>query len=324
MEENLFEKGIKLEDFDKCHFNEYVDVPVNNTHRFDMILGYVTPWNGRGYDVAKNHAKRFTHISPCWFTLNSKYVLEGIKDVDRGWLRDLKKENNDLKVFPRIRLNVQDVNKALRNSKWQNKFRNVLKKFDGFVLDVGGHDVSTNVLSQFLNSIHQPVIIAGSYRALQPQKVREFQSMEFIVKFQVYMYDYAPPINAPIKWIEEMLHMYRDQGVAGKVLAGMNWYGYRKSVGDTQAIIGTSLLESIAEDKGHMSVKWAKTVAEHRIDQKFRDPFTHKRKITSYHYPTPFSILARLEVIKRYGSGVAIWELGQGLGCFPNLYFVDK
>ena len=33
-------------------------------------LGYVTPWNGAGYDAARLFASKFTHISPVWLQVH--------------------------------------------------------------------------------------------------------------------------------------------------------------------------------------------------------------------------------------------------------------
>jgi chitinase domain-containing protein 1 len=39
-----------------------------------MVLGYVTPWNSHGYDIAKMFARKFTHISPVWLQLTRRYL----------------------------------------------------------------------------------------------------------------------------------------------------------------------------------------------------------------------------------------------------------
>lgn len=49
--------------------------------------------NGRGYDVAKEHRHKFTHISPVWFQLkveNEAPTLTGGHDVDAEWMGALR------------------------------------------------------------------------------------------------------------------------------------------------------------------------------------------------------------------------------------------
>lgn len=49
---------------------------VNITHRHfpNLVLAYVTPWNSKGYDMAKRFTSKFTHISPVWYELKRFYL----------------------------------------------------------------------------------------------------------------------------------------------------------------------------------------------------------------------------------------------------------
>jgi len=51
------------------------------------VLGYVTPWNNHGYDVAKIYGLKFTLISPVWLQVvpegSSDYSIKGTHDVDK-------------------------------------------------------------------------------------------------------------------------------------------------------------------------------------------------------------------------------------------------
>uniref|UniRef100_A0A915DKP6 Chitinase domain-containing protein 1 n=1 Tax=Ditylenchus dipsaci TaxID=166011 RepID=A0A915DKP6_9BILA len=76
-----------------------------------VTLGYVTPWNNHGYDVAKWAAKKFTHISPVWFQIKSAVVdsqtscsIGGTHDIDRGWMDDIRKNNTNAQIVPRFLL----------------------------------------------------------------------------------------------------------------------------------------------------------------------------------------------------------------------------
>ena len=51
------------------------------------ILGYVTPWNGHGYDVVKTFGAKFTLISPVWLQVVPEgiddYAIKGTHDIDK-------------------------------------------------------------------------------------------------------------------------------------------------------------------------------------------------------------------------------------------------
>lgn len=59
------------------------------------VLGYVTPWNSHGYDVATRWRAKFTHISPVWYQLrmdeaDGSFKLTGGHDVDQSWIAKLR------------------------------------------------------------------------------------------------------------------------------------------------------------------------------------------------------------------------------------------
>ena len=51
------------------------------------ILGYVTPWNNHGYDIAKTFGPKFTLVSPVWLQVvpegHTDYSIKGTHDVDK-------------------------------------------------------------------------------------------------------------------------------------------------------------------------------------------------------------------------------------------------
>jgi hypothetical protein len=72
----------------------------HNTHIKNFgssTLGYVTPWNSKGYDIAKRFASKFTYISPVWYQIkiafdsNKKFSvsIHGIHDVDTKWINGI-------------------------------------------------------------------------------------------------------------------------------------------------------------------------------------------------------------------------------------------
>ncbi|VDM25541.1 unnamed protein product [Toxocara canis] len=72
-------------------------------------LGYVTPWNSHGYNIAKWAAKKFTHISPVWFQLKPANIdgqktcsIGGTHDIDQRWMADVRSNNSDVSFVPRF------------------------------------------------------------------------------------------------------------------------------------------------------------------------------------------------------------------------------
>lgn len=58
-------------------------------------LGFVTPWNNHGYDVAKIFGAKFDMISPVWLQVISvgqaNYEISGTHDVDANWIKAVRK-----------------------------------------------------------------------------------------------------------------------------------------------------------------------------------------------------------------------------------------
>lgn len=52
------------------------------------VLGYVTPWNSHGYDVAKMFGPKLTSVSPVWLQLRRRgpetFDVTGLHDHDPG------------------------------------------------------------------------------------------------------------------------------------------------------------------------------------------------------------------------------------------------
>ncbi|XP_071826921.1 chitinase domain-containing protein 1-like [Apostichopus japonicus] len=69
------------------------------------VLGYVTPWNGHGYDVAKIFGGKFSAISPVWLQIIRKAprVFAVMISITSGWLKDVKKSGKGkVEVAPRL------------------------------------------------------------------------------------------------------------------------------------------------------------------------------------------------------------------------------
>lgn len=81
-------------------------------------LAFITPWNNKGYDVAKAHAGKFDYISPVWYQLRrdeetQQIILTGGHDADRGWLGDVRAAAAAAAQRPRGQV-VQRVRRPVR------------------------------------------------------------------------------------------------------------------------------------------------------------------------------------------------------------------
>nr|KAF6464527.1 chitinase domain containing 1 [Rousettus aegyptiacus] len=84
----------------------YCSAKARERHFAGDVLGYVTPWNSRGYDIAKLFGGKFTQISPVWLQLKRRgremFEVTGLHDVDQGWMRMVRKQGRGLRIVPRL------------------------------------------------------------------------------------------------------------------------------------------------------------------------------------------------------------------------------
>jgi hypothetical protein len=132
------------------------------------LLVYVTPWNRKGYDMAKIMSGKLNWLVPVWLQIdaaNNQLVLSGQNDIDLAFLSDVqaqkliqcshcsdesadsnsegdatchKPENNFLFIVPRVVLQVE-----LRSAAEVTNVVDMLVKaskqykFDGYTLEMG-------------------------------------------------------------------------------------------------------------------------------------------------------------------------------------------
>ena len=113
------------------------------------VLGYVTPWNARGYEVAERYAAKFTHLAPVWFQLKAVQAtgdlhVAGQHEVNQTWLAGLRAGPRPPKVVPRVlfELGYKDTLQILMDKDRGKASRTVLYELmkthglDGLVLEV--------------------------------------------------------------------------------------------------------------------------------------------------------------------------------------------
>lgn len=338
----------------------------NESHRnfTNPVLAYVTPWNSRGYDIAKRFNSKFTHISPVWYDLKSReteLVLEGRHNADRGWILELRKAGN-AKILPRVVLEAFPA-QVLEKKKQRRKAIDLLvaeckeMEYDGIVLESWSrwsafgvlHDprmrkMALDFIKQLGQALHgvslnekeeqhlELVYVIGPPHGekLQPYDFgpEDLKSLgETVDGFSLMTYDFSSPQNpgpnAPLKWVRSVLRVLLGTSSAEsrtllnkKIFVGINFYGndfpISEGGGGGGAITGRDYISLL--EKHRPSLQWEKKSGEHLFV--YTDNHNIKHAVF---YPSPLSILLRLDEARSWGAGISIWELGQGLDYFFDL-----
>jgi chitinase domain-containing protein 1 len=316
------------------------------------VLGYVTPWNSKGYDVAKLFSKKIDLISPVWLQIRrskiNNYELSGTHDIDKNWLKDVVSNSNGrTSIVPRIlfeKMNNQDLHRLFNDENEMTKLVSMLVKeakkykFNGYVLEIyiqlqGFNKPNINhLILDLANGLHAQnkklyiVIPPAIQNEKQKNKVNgiftndDYNGLFNIVDgFSLMTYDYSTHNsmigpNAPLNWIRANIEYLTSTSKEkrSKILLGLNFYGTKFSMKpkpSSEPILGRQLIELLQNEQVNIVFN----------DESKEHEFHLKSKQTIVYYPTLESIQYRIKLAEELGTGLSIWELGQGLDYFYDL-----
>ncbi|XP_050298757.1 chitinase domain-containing protein 1 [Anthonomus grandis grandis] len=310
------------------------------------VLGYVTPWNNHGYDIAKIFGNKFTSISPVWLQIKREryltYKVTGTHDIDTKWMADVRNAGRErqTKVVPRVLFDGwtgEDYTALLRNPDEVKALAETLiktckkYKFDGYVLEVWSQlagAVKSDILVGLVKSISKffkqenldfILVIPPMHGQTKLFTKNEYDALySHVTAFSLMTYDFSSPKrpgpNAPLNWIEESVkYICPDEAMRSKILMGMNFYGNDYSVNGGEPITGNDFI-SILKLVPDITLTYIADAGEHYFE--YQDK---KRETHLVFYPTLYSIYKRLELAHKLQVGISIWEIGQGLDYFYDL-----
>ncbi|XP_018377824.1 PREDICTED: chitinase domain-containing protein 1 isoform X2 [Trachymyrmex cornetzi] len=305
-------------------------------------------WNKNGFEISKTFHGKFTIVSPVWLAFSfgntSTYQLS-THSVQAKWIKEMKANDNVnhiVKLIPRVLFehwSIDDIIRIYINTESQTQLIVSLLDaaktfhFDGYVLEIWNQFIFAGANLSIITSVVK--FIAQKLKkhdldiilAIPPSRgaqVELFSKQEFdelasyVNAFSLMTYDYSsiqrPGPNSPLDWTRqcvEFLAPEKNNHRRSQILLGINFYGYNYTPEGGRAILASEYLDILKSFKG--KIQWDNSSKEHFFEPKLATGNGY------VFYPTLYSIKARLELANELGTGISIWELGQGLNYFYDL-----
>ncbi|KAI7898962.1 glycoside hydrolase superfamily [Cokeromyces recurvatus] len=255
-------------------------------------------------------------------------------------MKEVKSESKG-KILPRFQLrnwSGDDLRAFISNEQEAEELALQINKqvekyaFDGVVMECGFPTFFQAFLIKLSQLLHQqnrqlivvlPAILIEEHKRLINDKLFDMM-LNYVDRFSLMTYDYSSHIPnggpaAPIEWIMDNIEYLTNSENRHKLLIGLNMYAMSYSpTRSPEPLVMKTIIEKLSNDnRAYEEFNWDKESQEAwfiDIDKENGD------RLGTIWLPTLRSIRNRLRLAKDYGVGVALWEVGQGLDYFFDLF----
>jgi len=316
------------------------------------LLVFTTPWNTKGNEYALKYANKINIFSPVWFDLKVKQVsqkfydieIEGHHNVDKEYLAKLKANNPNIQIYPRLHIpgNLYESLYYVFSSQETLEIVDKIvaafkdyKEFDGMVLDspliphIGSLQFDLleliELLSTQLGANEKNLIISvlalHDRQEIKPNVLAKLILVSYKVLICTYDYnsdkDDRNPIS-PYKWLLMHIDYVLEQTelnikqVQRKVMMGLPFYGYQIDYKTSRGfpIVYNEYLKLL--NTPPLQMTWDNEIKECVIHADNRQSLAM--------FPCLKFLDERLKLLEEYGLGAFIWEGGQGLEYFYEMF----
>ncbi|KAI9475553.1 MAG: glycoside hydrolase superfamily [Benjaminiella poitrasii] len=276
-----------------------------------------------------------------------KYDMDGEHDVDQNWIQQVRSDSN-VKVLPRFQLrnwSGDDLRAFIANKQESQQLAleidEQVKKynFDGVVLECGFPAFFQIFIKELSTVLHQqgrqliivlPSILVEEHKKYMNDEI--FASMaKYVDRFSLMTYDYSSHVlnggpASPIEWMMDNIDYLTTAENRHQLLVGLNLYAtsYLQTRSPEPLVMKTVLeklveqqeLDDLVNEGNQEELNWDKESQEAWFVEKDEDGI----KQGTIWLPTLRSIRNRLRMAEDYGVGVSLWEVGQGLDYFYDLF----